>query len=537
MKNRIYLKHWLALKPYDKETLSDAYYLKLSNEIKETLQISTNSALLFLLSKSEIDLLSCFIASYFEDLISGTNIWNTFINYHQNLYGKKLPFYNTDEYYENEGNLQDIQFLIWYFIITIDKERVINPHIDSILTISKDVLLILDREYQYAPENNYLKTFYQIDKNETDFYKVRNVIHDMLFKTYLFHPDTAITLREEEDELIEKNHEHLRMLLINNEVNQIHTAHTKLLSLTGKEWVAEIIGNQHPLYDDLLKMSPRIEGYFLYKGQNETDIFIEHIASGKKFNLTKKSYDVNNIKEGDPIMYLGIVKWRNEWWFSGINFSIAFNANLILDEKNSLKSRMAVNFIDHNLQKVENILQEQLDSFLKFNNGSPIAFMASDEIENFNNDYIKYFNENLNLSDRERKEADERAKKEGFFNRDLKVKLDGGEADSGLVFFNSNSGVEMAFGINSAFPDKNNPFFDPHESDQSIKALLFSSEFSLELVNFCLDNFKTQLPFFTKGKGKDYLDDIDFLLRFWKSENYHTKPEITFTGQEYLNQK
>ena len=98
-----------------------------------------------------------------------------------------------------------------------------------------------------------------------------------------------------------------------------------------------------------------------------------------------------------------------------------------------------------------------------------------------------------------------------------------------LVFFNPGSGVEMAFGISSAFPDPNNPFYDAEMSREDTLSLLFSREFSKELVLYCVEQYGEQLPFFQEDPGRKYLQDLDFLLRFWKVENYHTKPQITFT--------
>ena len=61
---------------------------------------------------------------------------------------------------------------------------------------------------------------------------------------------------------------------------------------------------------------------------------MKHIASGKEFSLTKKSYDYSgSLNQIDEIILLGMVKWRNEWWFSGVSFTQSFNADLILDEK------------------------------------------------------------------------------------------------------------------------------------------------------------------------------------------------------------
>ena len=87
LKERIYIKQWLDLKPYDNQAPTDYFYLKLCNEVKHSLVLQ------LYLEKSEIDILACFLTSYFEDLISGTNIWNSFIRIHKRLYGKQLPFF------------------------------------------------------------------------------------------------------------------------------------------------------------------------------------------------------------------------------------------------------------------------------------------------------------------------------------------------------------------------------------------------------------------------------------------------------------
>ena len=72
MKKRIYIKEWLELKPYETQTITDGYYLKLCNEVKKKLMDNH-----FVLSKKYFDtkyvnILSCFITSYFIDIISET---------------------------------------------------------------------------------------------------------------------------------------------------------------------------------------------------------------------------------------------------------------------------------------------------------------------------------------------------------------------------------------------------------------------------------------------------------------------------------
>ena len=101
-----------------------------------------------------------------------------------------------------------------------------------------------------------------------------------------------------------------------------------------------------------------------------------------------------------------------------------------------------------------------------------------------------------------------------------------------MVFFNPKSGAEIALGVNSAFPEKNNPFYNKNESEEHIMRLFSAEGLSKELAIYCVNNFKKDLTFFKSAEGNLYLDNLDFLLRFWKRGNYFPKPTITFTGKE-----
>jgi hypothetical protein len=536
LKQKIYIQQWLELKPYEKQTSTDSYYLKLCNQVKQAIVTNKQSFLLqSYLNYDEIDVLACFLTSYFEDLISGTNIWNTFVKYHTELYNKQLPFYNLTEYYLQEINLQDVSFLIWYFSNTIQQEKFIAPFNEFIIETAKKIMDVFEASWEYAPENDFLKSFYTIDDNETDFYIARKLIDTILFKTYLFYPDIVLNLKNEELEIIEESEDEEFIFNYLNEHRDftLHKTHTRLLSLKGKDWVSKILGEANSLSKDFSNISQRISGYFLYKGQDEKDVFIEHIASSKKFNLTKKSFDnFESLKEVDTILFMGIVQWRNEWWFSGVYVQTEFDADLVLDEKNSFESRMDVNFLDHQEKDMAEMLEMQFNAFKEFNNGSQIAFVESTKIDTYVKNYTEYFNETLNLSEKEIKEAKQRVRSDGFFGTENES-IDFSEvAESALVFFNPKSGTEIALAVNSAFPAQNNPFFNKEESKDHIMRLLITEGMSTELAMYCIDNFKSELPFFKEQEGKTYLADIDFLLRYWKKNNYFAKPSITFTGQQ-----
>ncbi len=55
---------------------------------------------------------------------------------------------------------------------------------------------------------------------------------------------------------------------------------------------------------------------------------------------------------------------------------------------------------------------------------------------------------------------------------------------------------------------------------------------SKELLLFAIEHCRQDLGFFQIGTGKDLIEDIDFLMRFFKKEHYHTKPAITLIGDK-----
>jgi len=127
MEENIYIKQWMELKPYKKQSTVDSYYLSIANKVLKCFFTKQALSTFIYLENEDLKMLSCFLTSYFEDIISGTNIWNTFTKMHSQKYGKRLPFYATDEYYEGEINIQDVAFLIWYFMNTVQDESFISP--------------------------------------------------------------------------------------------------------------------------------------------------------------------------------------------------------------------------------------------------------------------------------------------------------------------------------------------------------------------------------------------------------------------------
>ncbi|WP_179021542.1 DUF3843 family protein [Winogradskyella forsetii] len=535
MKNKIYLKHWLELKPKNYSSNTDLYYLKIANEIYSNLDNNTLTALSQLMNKEDIYILCCFITCYFEDIISQTNIWQAFKEQYAQQHHKKLPFYNIDDnYIDEEINVQDIAFLIWYFTNSLEDEWFVTPYSDTFLILAEQAISVLDEAFEYAPENEQLKKLFDFKPHTDEFYETRAFLQMLFFDSYLFYPDVKRRFDFSIFEIIEesKDEDSNSIMGYIREVTDEFTFNkvSSLLSLRSKDWAKQVLGPTHKSYNDISSISEKITGLFLYKKQNNESVTLEHIASGIVFEMTKKSFDNSHNLNEDAIIYIGLVKYKNEWWFSGNFFMQEFNADTILDQKNSAQTRAEVNFLrDEN--EIGKIMQKQKKAFLDFNDNSLIAFVKSNTLNAFVNDYFAFFNNSLNLTKEESENVQKRTKADGYFGNEANFEGFDNDTDEIVVFFNSVSGLEMYPNILNAFPDKKNPFFKEEDREDALY-ILMAPDYSTEFTNYFIENYKDKLSIFEKEPYRSYFDDLDFLLKFWKKDKYKSKNTIALTGRE-----
>lgn len=531
-KDKIYINDWLLYKPYKTEDSVDLYYLKVANEIYERITKKKIRLLNLYVNNVQKKMLTCFLLCYFEDIISETNIWFSFKNKYKELYNKTLPFFKIDkkEYIDDEFNKEDIAFLVWYFINLTEDDFFIAPYHDDFVKIANICADIFEKHYEYAPENKRLKKLFTLNKN-SNLYKVRAFMKLIFFNSYLLMIDILPREEEERSEVLKLKEEKPLKLAYLREIEELYafSKKTKLLALDAKEWTSLIIGKSHPLHNDICNISNKITGGFLYKGQDETTVFLEHIASNRLFEMTKESFDHYKELVNDDIVIIGLVKWKNKWWFSGSYTKKSFDADYILDIKNSHRERTSVNFLE--IKEIKETLKIGEKAFLKYNNNSLVALIKESELEGFINSFTAFYNSSLKLSKKEKEEAKERVKKDGYFGgkekKDSFSQFEKGE-DIAVVFYNPNSGLEFYFGIDNAFlkPESSYDF----KVKEEINRLFISNEYSTELVNYYIKNYKSKVDLLKIKPFSKYLKNIDFLLRFWKSDNYKTTPKQALIG-------
>lgn len=523
--SKIYLAEWQKFKPYTNLSKTDVYYLDICNKVFYALNAAKNKEIFQKLLFNEVKELCCFLTSYFEDVISESNIWKAFTTKHLELYNKFVIFQNPDDYFENEINLDDIHFLIWYFVSLKNENSLISPYSPYIIDIVENIYDVFDEKYDYAPENEMLKNWYTLDPNETDYYKVRYFIEKTFFNNYLLDLDVSKRFNDElNNASSSRNDINLENALYAYKDKFLLETKSKLLALGANEWAALVLGKEHKLYNDLLNISKKIYGNFLFKNKIDNKyIYIEHIASGRKFDLLKFSFDDYQLLKNDDILKIGIVKWQNEWWFSGVSSISPFDADTILDEKNSVESRHQVAFLE-DAEKVKSHLQEQSNAFLKFNNNLPVAFLKKEEISAFVNDFYSYYNKSLKLSTKQITDSDKRAKKDGLLSEQKSNEIQFDEDfETAILYFNPNAGIEFYFEICGVLDFKSNPYFDKNSFLNENLGLLVNDFYSTEFVNYCYGINKDKLNYLKLFSE----NELDFLNRFFKKNNYQTAARQT----------
>ena len=542
MRKRFYIKRWLEFKPQNYNGKTDIHYLTIANAIYSCLKSEQKFMLLRFVDEDEIVNLCCFITCYYEDVISQTNIWKSFKKLYFEAHKKRLPFYTLgDHYVDEEINGEDISFLIWYYINTIQSEVFINPHNRIFFDIAGQVMDVLDEDYEFAPENQVLKNIFTLNPDEADesyeFYETRSYLQTVFFESYLFYPDIKRRLDDDIFETLmalDEEKPELKLSYI-REVTEDYTFNkvSALLALNAKDWAKEVLGPSHANYEAWSNISPKIKGLFQYTSQSDTDVILEHIASGIAFKMTKKSFDLLEDLREDEIIYIGLVKYNEEWWFSGNFTAQPFNAALILDQKNSAEARSEVSLLVDR-QDIQSILSQQKQAFLDYNEGSLIAFLKSKDLNPFIENYFEFYNNSLKLTNQKKFEADKRAKREGYFGGIHNSEGWDDAEDLFVLFFNPNSGIEFYDDIINAFPDERNPFFSD-ESQEDVQHILMSQVCSTEFTNYFIEHYRDRLDYFKVEPYKSYLNDLDFLLKFWKKDNYKTKSTVVLTGKTEIN--
>jgi len=542
------MQRWLSFHPYNRAQHCDHYYLKLCKEIYDLFRDENFPDDELAISDEEKMDLACFLVCYFEDVISGPGLWRAFTIQVNKFYGKFLPFFDLDpdEYYPDEINPEDIYFLMWYYLSMVHcNDQLISPMIYERLDQSERIFEILEREYEAAPNNYKLKQLLHVIPEEYDFYIIREKLKWIMLDSWLHHflGEKFMDLNKDllPGERNEPIPEETRSLYLMDAMDSyIHLTYTPLLARQGKEWLAYILGKDHPLFRPLLEMGEKKSGFYLYLGKEGDHQLFRYIATGTELRVHAGSMEVpDGSKPGRSIMYGGFVKWKDKWWFTGAQLVWGEDDNLIRNEQESEESKRL--FKDPAVQKEEN--RQIFNSFLNFNKGTPLAFVENVEAAKvFIRDLLVFHDRSTRRSARWGQKG--RRKPGRGVGEDFEHKIpepdvvtidsipgdDADEVDTttipGMIYCDPETGIELVFGYNDLIPDSRNTWYaeDGNGEDRAGAAMMMmeSQYISGNWMKYLVSSYDLPGLDFPGPDGQDLLlDNLDFMLRFWKRKDYY----------------
>lgn len=292
MKNiKIYPKDWLQLHPYKQSDPTDSYYTNIANRIYGMLE---ETRLAYSFEKDEVKQISIRMAAYFEDVISGLNIWRSFITEHKALYGKFLPFYTPDDhYYDDEVNYEDIRFLLWHYTQQyhgFHKGTFVSPDNAANGDTAKLIYQMFCDEWTTAPENERLQQLFAPETRYEDVDKYNELLHWFHYQCYLFtdsHQELTDTIKEYWEQTKEKDEQ----FIMTAYEALAHISKSAFLAYTTPKWLSLIFPADHPDHS-----------LFVEEGE-KSQAFKEPVSEESKKMLTEHFEKFTAAAEGKALLY------------------------------------------------------------------------------------------------------------------------------------------------------------------------------------------------------------------------------------------
>lgn len=264
MKNtKIYPKDWLQLHPYKQSDPTDLYYTRIANQIHEILE---HTDLVNSFEKEDAIQVSMRMAAYFEDVISGLNIWRTFITHYKELTGNYLPFYTvSDHYYDDEANLEDVRFLLWHYLQQYHgakKGTFVNPDNPTTEETARLIYQLFCQEWTTAPENTNMQMLFAPETSYKTPEQYTPLLHWFHYESYLF-TDTKFNLSETLKEYWSQSRENREnteaLMSIHNSMAYI--ARSPFLAYTSPKWLSLILPEAHPDHASFVEIAGSTESF------------------------------------------------------------------------------------------------------------------------------------------------------------------------------------------------------------------------------------------------------------------------------------
>lgn len=116
------------------------------------------------------------LALYFEDLHSGTRVFETFTHIYKKMYGSYLPFYASKDADSSGASLDAMRFMLWHSLCAEREQRILNPTNDGMTEIAKKLLGLWESKKSTIQPNEELADYIFAEETQEDADHVKLVL-------------------------------------------------------------------------------------------------------------------------------------------------------------------------------------------------------------------------------------------------------------------------------------------------------------------------------------------------------------------------
>ena len=150
---------------------TDSQYAQLANDIYEL----THKELGFMEEHAIRN--SCInLALHFEDLQSGTHLFETFTRLYKRMFGMYVPFYQSVDANSPDAELDAMKFMLWHSIASERGNYVSNPTNDALAAMSEKLLKLWKESKVHIDPNEELADYLYAEETQEDVNQVKTVL-------------------------------------------------------------------------------------------------------------------------------------------------------------------------------------------------------------------------------------------------------------------------------------------------------------------------------------------------------------------------
>lgn len=488
---KITLQDIRARHPKGVNSPTDFYYMNLANRL---LTLTGQSLMSSELTQEMRQRIALCVTLYFEDVICDSGIWRSFVAKNQEMYGRRLPFYDTPaDYHPDEPYLEDVKLVVWDAVMTFKYESVVNPENLALGLLAEQLFDAIDSEFERAPVNEALAAYFRECRFMSDFYPMRDALKFFVLSCYLangrhvegylsYQIDTAMELIDQPD-----------LAYYEAECAMAWQYRIGPLALLPEEWLGMVLRavGRTMEADDVEAIKWRdYEPYLVEQYDSEgftlRSIDDEHLRL-TYLNMAQK--DGSTVSKHDFVLAM-FAKYRGEWYLNG--------------PASWGDGERIFNEVRDNTRKTHTEGLPNYAEVVEENHGSPLF-------------YFKNISEAMSFMNKvtgapfEGKLPNERNKK-----------------DKDVVLFLSptNHIFAMAPGAAECISDPSNPYYNKQQAAENALSLVVHNAVPGEMLRFLIAH--DMLPdaclksTVSAEHGRQLLQrNIDFLARSLRRDDYH----------------